>query len=656
MQGQQSEGIVPAVFNGVGVAVNGASVVGERLQQLLLTPHVLKTSRDLFMYFDDMHKTFWNQLPSFSQQAINLMYQDFSKFLIGYGLLLLADKGVAASEAVLPVAMTFCLSAMLVVFQYTLLLMAWLQKPQSWLHSSVLLLKLPAEWQSKPKPASLQLDVSSCNACNKLREIKGDMRSAILYCFQQLVLSGLKLLPLGSVVAFVPSVLTTGRMLAEYRYRTEGVCDRHIERTYQQNWEFFAALGLTHVAAVAFVSWIFNISLAMPADAVEPCLSGLIMLALVRLTYGMEKFPDPVHNSLRSFPIVDPTRWVVETSMDLVALKFKQNMRNSEVALRMFEDTHHYGNQLGRFFTVLKGCYDKQVQSSRFFRKTAFKYLLPTLFRESDQFLQDPIIGQWCLSQLNNWRSALQALLEYRKLILMWSSVLRPLNKIRSSLLVRIPLYLFGGVIATVNNIFTVNFVLNECGAYLSEFNEKVPYLRGLGVVSEKWSEKVLKITKNLESNIGVVKKILSELPESSREEFFNLLQDERFEKYLSSVIVYLNGFLAEQAFGFDVINSANLEALDDCDFPSGMFVPPNVDCVPPLPSDGGLEDWDDTGSRVGHQLKACLPSVNSSDHIANAAIATSTQSKAFFKVDPLPANSDDEWDDSDYRLERKLH
>src|SRR3990167_7495984 len=238
------------MMNGVEYVATKVNALHERL----LTPRVLQSINGLTTYSTALIETIWTQLPSFSRQALQLVYLDFSKLFSGYALLWMANNRYAAYEAQLPIALSYLIAGILTFFQYTLFLMAWLQKPQSWIHSSVLLLKLPNEWQRMPKTGVPKLDVSSCVSCNKLREIKGDIRSAVLYCFQQLVLSGVRLFPLGTVLSFLPHILMTGRMLAEYRYRTEGVCDRHIEKTYQQHWEFFAVLGFCHFFGIALSS------------------------------------------------------------------------------------------------------------------------------------------------------------------------------------------------------------------------------------------------------------------------------------------------------------------------------------------------------------------------------------------------------------------
>ncbi len=593
-------------------AMNGVEFVARKIDALyarLLTPRVLQSINGLTTYSTALVETIWTQLPSFSRQALQLIYLDFSKLFAGYALLWMANNRYAAYEAQLPIALSYLVAGVLTFFQYTLFLMAWLQKPQSWIHSSVLLLKLPDEWQRMPKVGVPKLDVSSCISCNKLREIKGDIRSAVLYCFQQLVLSGVRLLPLGTVLSFLPHILMTGRMLAEYRYRTEGVCDRHIEKTYQQNWEFFAILGFCHFFGVALSNMILGSGMSIPSDAFEPCVSGLMMLALVRLTYGMKDFPRPVEHAIRAFPIPDPTRWVVESSIDFMAFKFKQNLKDPNMTLALLDCGSRKVTQFQAFFSLLQTHYQKTVKTHHVFSYLPLASFLPSMLRKSDHFFEDPIVGQWCLDQLNNWKNALGSLLNYRKLMLQVMTIVEPINQVRQHLPIRIFLFCFGGVAGTINDIFTVDFVINRCPGYIREAIESIPTLRRFKILNENTSQQFQSILRKLATNLEVVRRILSELPESSRVELFNLLKDERFEKYLLSTIKSLHSILVERAYGFDLLDEEKPEEEDKCEFPEEEVV---------VPRNGG-----------------------------RLSLASATASAAFFAVPPLPkASSMDEWDD----------
>lgn len=596
-------------------------------------PRILHTLDGLKTHAKGLVETVWHQLPPFAQQSLQIAYTDFSKLFVAYSLLWCANNLYNAHESQMPVMLSYFFSSVLVFFQYALLLMAWLQKPQTWIHSSILLLKLPNEWQQLPKTESQKLDISCCVSCNKLREIKGDIRSLVLYCFQQLVLSGMRILPLGSVIAFVPYILMTGRMLAEYRYRTEGVCDRHIEKTYQQNWEFFAVLGLCHFFGVTVSNAIGGFVLNIPADAIEPCVSGLMMLAIVRLTYGMKNFPRPVENAYRSFPIPDPTRYVVESGIDFLAFKFKQKLRDAHSAITLLENSQQQALRLRHFFSVLKTQYQKQINTHYFFSKVPLHSWLPEMFWGSDSFFKDPIVGPWCLNQINNWKNALTTLLHYRALMLDVCEKLKPLapvNRFRHGLLVRIPLFFFGGFLSAINDIFTMDFVLNRGPSYIQDLNEWIPIWCQWGLVDESWSCKTLETTRKLEANLNVVKRILNEFPRSSSEEFFNLLKDDRFRQYVRQIVNYLQSILVDQEYGFELINEPSLEEITAaCEFPAEETVSLNAGRLPPavpsLPRDNGMQDWDDSDARLDGESAA-------------PALA-----------------ADEEWDDSDCRLDRRV-
>lgn len=627
-------------FNGIIGAVGQANAV---IANRLLTPPVLHSIVDFQMHASLLIEALWHQLPLLTQEALRIVYIDFFRLFVGYGSLWCANRCYTAYEPMLPITVSYFFSGILIFFQYTLWLMAWLQKPQSWIHSSILLLKLPEEWQRMPKTAALQLDVSCCCSCNKLREIKGDIRSTILYCFQQVVLSGMRLLPLGSVLTFVPHVLMTGRMLAEYRYRTEGVCDHHIERTYQQHWEFFGVLGLCHLIGVFAANSFFSYLINMPADAVEPCMSGLMMLAIVHLTYGAKHFPQPMEQSLRSFPIPDPTRFVVRSGIDFLGLRLKQNLQEPRSALALIEQSQQYVVHLQTFFLWLKLQYQNKIQSNCFFSNLSLQCVLPTFFYGSKSFLQDPVIGPFCLNQINQWRRALIALLYYRQLMLQMSKILKPLEpiqKARESLVVRIPLFFFGGVLSVFNTVFTLDFVINQCPKFLQDIRTMIAAINKHKLIREKLCSKILDKLQKLETNINAVKKILNELPESSRAEFFQLLKDEQFEIYLKSIAKYLHAMLALHEYEFAVIETSDIETVDSCEFPDEWDLE-HPDAVPSLPRDASLNEWDDSDRRL-------------EDRASSTQLKPPPESKPSAQP-ALPIHSDDEWDDSDYRLERRM-
>ncbi len=626
--------------------MNGVEYIAQKIDALrdrLLTPRVLQSFCKVKTYSSELVETVWKQLPPFSQQALQLLYLDFSTLFAGYALLWVANNRYAAYEAQLPMVLSYLVAGILTFFQYTLFLMAWLQKPQSWIHSSVLLLKLPNEWQRMPKEGVPKLDVSCCGSCNKLREIKGDIRSAVLYCFQQLVLSGVRLLPLGTVLSFMPHILMTGRMLAEYRYRTEGVCDRHIETTYQQHWEFFALLGFCHFFGVALSNMVLGSGLGIPSDAFEPCVSGLMMLALVRLTYGMKDFPRPVENAIRAFPIPDPTRWVVESGIDFMAFKFKKNLKTPDTALALFDGGQRRITQLHQFFSFLQTQYQERVENHSYLSKLPLSYLLPTILRGKDHFFDDPIAGEWCLKQLCNWKNALEKILEYRRLIIDIVETTQEINAIRHSYAGKIVLFLFGGIVKELNDIFTLDFMVNRCPGYIQDAEALIEKWGLPGLNTERCRATVDALRK-LRVNLDVVKKIVNELPETSAAEFFNLLQDWRFRKYLISMLTSINGFLVEhryglEAMGYDVTEIPEAETM--CHFPEELpesqnggrvFVAlPSASAaffaVPPLPKANSMDEWDDSDQRLGDVSQAPLP---------------------------RDANSDDEWDDSDHHLRRR--
>lgn len=631
------------VPNSILNTMNGVEYMANMLRNRLLTPRILQSANELTTYSSALIETIWTQLPSFSRQALQLVYLDFSTLFAGYALLWAGNYGYAVYEAQLPTALSYFVAVMLTAFQYMLFLMACLQKPQSWIHSSVLLLKLPDEWQRMSKEGVPKLDVSCCVSCNKLREIKGDIRSAVLYCFQQLVLSGMRLLPLGTVLSFLPHILMTGRMLAEYRYRTEGVCDRHIEKTYQQQWEFFAVLGLCHFFGVALSTMVLGSGMGIPSDAFEPCVSGLLMLALVRLTYGMKNFPRPVEQAIRVFPIPDPTRWVVESSIDFMVFKFKQNLKVPDTALALFDSGQQKITQMRLFFSFLQTQYQKRVENHATLSKIPLPYLLPTIMRSEDHFFDDPIVGQWCLHQLHNWKNALEKILEYRRLIMNIMERTKTINDIRQRYPVKIALFLFGGIAGTINDIFTLDFMIHRCPRYIQDAVGLIEKLKSHRLLTEEWCQETVDALRKLKVNLEVVKKILNELPESSSAEFFNLLQDWRFRKYLISMIESINGFLVKhhyglEAMGYDVAETPEPETT--CHFPEDLpeiqnggrapaalsAAPAAFFAVPPLPKVNSMNEWDDSDRRLADRSQA-----------------------------PLPDNSDDEWDDSDHHLARRM-
>lgn len=671
MRNSYSEFSVPdpvlRVVDGVEATFNCLSSVPQTIYARVFTPRIRHSLGELMQYSGGLVETMWDQLPPFSRQSLQLLYLDFLPLLAGYGALWLVDNRYAAYESQLPIVLSYLMASVLAVFRYALLLMAWLYKPQSLVHSSVLLLKLPSEWQKLPKEDAHKLDISCCNACNKLREIKGDVRSIVLYCFQQLILGLIRVFPLGSVISFVPHTLMTGRMLAEYRYRTEGVCDRHIEQTYQQNWEFFAVLGLGHFLGTAASNWFCSALINMPADAVEPCISGLIMLGIVRLTYAMRGFPHPAEKAISHFPIPDPTRWVVESGIDFAAFKLKQNLREPSTAIAMLEKIKRAVVSTTHFFAQLtlwcKNQYQKQAKSQQFFSTlptNPMRHIVPSILLSTEQFFEDPVVGRWCLDQINSWRNALNTFLEYRQLMITISETLSPLHQVekwRHHIVVQVPLFFFGGILSSVNNIFTLNFIVSECPNYLRAISGVIPTLCRMQLFSERQSRKALGIIKKLEANLIVLRRILNELPESSREAFFNLIKDDHFSQYISSIVKYLESILAAHAYNFELIDLANIERIDSCIFPemtscnlasssacasaaSVGAISPNVGRIPLSSSAvvttaaaaaaaaaggvGSMEEWDDSDRR-------------------------------FTEQSPLPKDADSDWDDSDCRLERRM-
>jgi len=207
----------------------------------------------------------------------------------------------------------------------------------------------------------------------------------------------------------------------------------------------------------------------------------------------------------------------------------------------------------------------KSISPTNYYLNALIPFFVPNLFRN---FSNDPIVSEYFPGLLISINGALDAMISSRQSALAIFEHTRMINAFCENRAVKWGAW-FSGV-STLTDIFTYEFIMNKGPAYLDDF--LYLYKKAAPKSYYLTAEKKVAI---LKKNILMIQKIIKELPPSSAQEIFKLLQDERFLDNLAILKSFLLDSLMANEIGLASLGYERVEVernplldVSDCYFP----------------------------------------------------------------------------------------
>ncbi|MCX7120268.1 MAG: hypothetical protein NTZ67_00590 [Gammaproteobacteria bacterium] len=476
------------------------------------------------------------------------------------------------------------------------------------------------------KKSVINAHFSPClTQCNQLKFLSGNARALLIFFIRELTVLSVKQIPyLGSIASYA-QMSFSGLAMTEYRLGDH--CEEHRNKKFNEHGEWFFMFGLLFQLAIYATMTLIELLSFMPAIACERylgktfLLSGLaetfsfmpktayenyfnsiFMLFLVGLSYYV---PFPKASEKASGPFFDfGTRAFTHFLIAGFSVQFKSMIENdgnavtSDSALSKFlkfldhcefltnkqtaliegktssdiDSTPHYRpsliklarNKINRRASsfiyrhlkkIIQSAHPEQSsQSTGFYFYAVNSFFTPLLFRD---FFRDPIVLEYWPSLIISINNTLDALTSSRQLALDIFSYTREINAFCTKRSVQWGAWLLG--IGAITQIFTYEFIMNNSPAYLDDFL----YLYKKVASTIKYNEAQRKVAV-FKKNIAMIQKIIKELPSSSAQELFVLLQNENFLHKLAVLKSGLLGLLMKHEQGLASLGFAEVNAVED--------------------------------------------------------------------------------------------
>lgn len=594
--------------------------------------------------------------PRIFQVSTLLLRDDFLPVLAATYLYQLLQSPYEANKEVMPEWTQFFFSTMLGIANIALYAFFALRLLQFTVRTAIVAFEFPKAFHKMQNTNPLDNDI--CKSCNALRYVSGDIRSILLNLVRLTAISGLKNYPVVNLIGYFLRVLFSGQMIAEYRYASANVCERHRWINYNEHAELFFALGVLHQLATMgsayVISQIFlfsSLKLELLAGNVlfvpallrelsntqtalhEFFLGGVILYYMVGLTYYMP-FPQNVENTKR-WVFDFGLRWFTETVMDFTTFSFKKMLKHRDEESKQlsfrskFNTGYEWGTWLLEKIAMFRAV--EWVLNNQRIKKVAHS-ALPNILTDKKAILTDPVCALYTRRFMAETREILVGMQSFRPTLLSIFKMGEELDAIFSKKTVQWTLKglsffipKVGFLLPKIGEVLTADFVMNKAPKYLSDVIAVCQWMHDNKVLDGEVYEKYTKLLSSYEKNIAMMKRILNEIPKSMVGDFFKWMESEECSNWISSALVKLD--LMSDALAKD-----NEEQLKKLGFDSVDF-----DLVE------GLE-YDPLTLRLMHDYEPKLPSTCSwpsqteLDQPANdavaAAITEETAAKEVEEVD----------------------
>src|SRR3990167_1595886 len=479
------------------------------------------------------------------------------------------------------------------------------------------------------KKSVIESHQSPClTQCNQLKFIEGDIRAILIFFIRESTVWSIKKIPYIWPLAYYAQMSFSGLAMLEYRLSDQ--CEEHRNKKFNAHGEWFFMFGLflqatifLSLALIQLFSFIpkiicerylgnaFLLSglaetfFVMPITAYENYFGSIIMLFLVGLSHYVP-FPEPTEKA--SVPFFDFrtrrfTNFLVAgfkdefksainddnkpVNADNALPKILKLLNDCELLMKQKPDLVKIESseltktksdltrlsliKLGR--AKLRGVlashiieYNKKsTHAINGYLNTLISFFVPDLFRN---FSNDPVVSEYLPSLIIKVNGALDAMIASRQLALDIFEYTRTINEFCTQRAFVWGEWLLG--ISAFTQVFTYEFFMEKGPAYLDDL--LLLYRKVATKQSYAQAERKIAIFKK---HMGMIKKIIKELPASAAQELFNLLHDEKFLSKLAILKSFLMDMLVTNekglaSLGFDRIEAVRDPRLDasDCYFP----------------------------------------------------------------------------------------
>ena len=537
-----------------------------------------------------------------------LIVDDFLPVFLAVYFYHLAQYLYQSTKESMPESLQSLLEKLSLVFTAALLMFSFLRKLQFQVRAAVLSFEFPRAFHGMPN--TFAIDNDACRPCNALRFITGDMRSVMLYQSRLLSLallgSSIEYLGLPIVSWFLTAyqVSISGQMIAEYRYASANVCERHRWESYKEYFNLFITLGLLHQVGTfglafgmsqltQFVHWQFerlfgNVLLLtpmlqvladLPKETYGTFLGGILMFYLIGLTYYMP-FPRAVCAS-KSWSM-DFLRFANEIFMDGVISKMKKSLKlegeskGHSLVRERFESTRNWVcwsnekiHSIPGVMPFLRHTYTRELMS----------FMLPSMLRTRTAALTDPVFVLYTPRMFAEIKNILTSISSFRPIVLNVMGMGKELNSIfsRSSVkwtLTGLSFFIPQGgfVLPAVGEMLTVDFIMNKVPKHLSDLRSICEWFHEKKLIWGESYDTYIKKLEEYEKDINLLKKVLNELPKAVIEDFLAWIGTEECRAWIAKSMITLNALNDQLAraneerlkqLGFDSISYGQVESFE---------------------------------------------------------------------------------------------
>src|SRR3990167_2848863 len=401
---------------------------------------------------------------------------------------------------------------------------------------------------------------------------------------------------------FAYQIPFAGQMIAEYRYASANVCERHRWENYKEHFEMFLSLGLLHrlgTSGLALLasqltmwvsmkleSYIGNIFLLtpmlqvfanLPSASYETFLGGILMFYLIGLTYYMP-FPKTVKETERSS--LDLLRFWIEVQMDGTASKTKKILKDETSGHSSFRKWLKWAQEW-----IVWTC--KKIQNSPLvmsfihhpYVKAWVHFTLPTMLRSKMGALTDPVLVLYTPRMFAEIKNTLTSISSFHPILLKVVGIAQELDSIfsRSSVKWTLKGLSFfipkvGFILPALGEILTADFIMNKAPKYLSDVLSICNWLHEKGIVNDEIYDKHIRKIRGFEKDIHLLRKVLGELPKSVLDDFLAWIGTEECRVWIAKSMVTLNALNDEltagnkkklKELGFESIDYDQVEAVE---------------------------------------------------------------------------------------------
>lgn len=532
-----------------------------------------------------------------------LLKGDFLPVLGATYLYQLIQSPYELNKEVMPEWTQFFFSAVLGIANIALYAFLALRLLQFTIRTAVVALEFPKAFHKMQNTSLIDNDI--CKSCNALRYASGDLRSILLGLVRLAAIGALKNYPVLNWIGYFLRIVFSGQTIAEYRYASANVCERHRWVNYNAHAELFFALGALHQLATMgsayLISQIFlfsGLKLELIAGNVlfiptllrelsntqtalhEFFLGGVILYYMVGLTYYMP-FPKNVNNTKR-WVFDFGLRWLTEMLIDFAIFSFKKTLKQrDEVSQQLsFRSKINTGYERGAWllekiaaFRVVRWVLNNQRI------KTVIHTALPNILTDKKAILSDPVCALYTRRFMAETREILVSIQSFRPTLLNIFEMGKELDAIFSRRAVKWALKGLssfipgvGFLLPKIGEILTADFVMNKAPKYLSDAIAVCHWMYDIKLLDDELYAKYSKLLSSYEKNIAMMKRILNEIPGSMIDEFFKWMESEECSNWITTALTKLD-LMSDQlakdnepqlkALGFDPVSAEEVIGME---------------------------------------------------------------------------------------------